>query len=325
MRLSAAVLATIVAAALGCGGGGGAEQYDAAKALPPPPPKEPEIDPALVKQCNDILAVAWTAIGPALDKLKVVKTSQVEKAYRETKPFIDRCVKLPKDARDCLTGSTNPVSGIRTCKVNENAKGNARLYAPSLRSHIGLLASGKLTSTAGARLLIGLDGTWKNTWADEKIEDEWIFSESGDLETITTVDGGAPKKTAYTIHFDAERRMKATTGGSARRFTLVKVDKKTFFASRSVLHDAFLMDDKKAFEIRNGGDYILYEDGSCEVVTSEGLMAEAECKHGRERYRKNFTAKYELPGGVVREVTYWVYGKHLVHEKLVECCKFKRS
>lgn len=324
MRLSVAALATLVVAAIGCGGGGNGAQDDAAVAPAPPAPKKPEIDPAVVDQCTKILAASWKAIEPALEKLEVVKTSQVEKAYLGTKAFMDRCVQLPKDARDCLTGSTNPVEGIRTCKVNENAKGNQRLYPPSLRQHIGLLTPAELTTTASARILIGLDGRWKNRWDDEKIESEWFFSESGDLEITTTVDGGAPRKAAYTIHFDEERRMKATAAGSARRFVLVMVDKKTFFASRSLLYDAFLMDDKKELAVRNGNDYILYEDGSCEVVTSEGLMAEAECEHGRERYKKKFTATYELPGGVKREVTYWLYGKYLVHEKLVECCTFKR-
>ena len=318
------MLAVLAATLVACGGGGGAEQWDAAVAVVAPPPKKPAIDPAIVAQCKTILATSWTAIGPALAKLEVDKTAELEKAYKATQPFIDRCVKLAKDARDCLQGSTNPVAGIRTCKVNERAKGNDRLYAPSLRAFIRLLAPTPISKSDSARLLMSLAGSWKNTWADEKTERVWTFTEGSDLETTTTVEGGEPKKAAYTIELDMERRLKARSAGSVRRFLLVKADRRTLFASPSLLYDVFPMPDAKAFAVRNGGDYILFENGSCEVVTSEGLVAEATCKHGRERHTKVFTASYELPGGAKHEVEYILVGSYLVPNELYDCCLFKQ-
>jgi hypothetical protein len=217
--------------------------------------------------------------------------------------------------------------------VNDGKKGDGKLWAPDLSSHIKFFERKPLAEGAGKKILAGMKGKWVNNWKEAKLHSTWTITRAGDVAEKKKGLSGKVEGKNFKISFKDEGRMKIDWNeSSSQEYTFFKVGKKMFVASGNLVYDFYPLKNKKSFVVKDSSDYIFFNKGKCKVVNEKGEIATGKCKFGKEKGMKAFMATWQYPGAVlkngkphVQKRNYYVIGKNLVHESLYVTGKFVKK
>jgi len=292
---------------------------------------KPTVDPAAKAQCEKIVDRAWTMAEANLGRLGVENpASHADRYKKNASRFIANCAELPADKRECMQKAADPIASLDTCKVNENIDKKKRLWAPSIRSFVKLLAPEPIAPEESAKRVKALAGTWKRDWKQAKIETTWKISATGEVSESETKFGKKEDR-KFKISFPKTRRLKVDHGSSGQEYSFVQAGNKTFYTSSNLVYDAWPVTDEKSFTVKSSSDYVLFKDGACDVISEYGSTVKGKCEWGKDGKNKTFTVEYGFPGKTgfggkprVNKTIYYFIAGHLLHESLVHSGKFTK-
>jgi hypothetical protein len=290
-----------------------------------PPPAG---DNASMKRCKEILTKSWQAAQPGFAKLKVAVDTDLEKAYTTNEYYLKTCAELPADKLDCLTKAENPIAGIDSCKVNEGAKQSLALYGVDKK--IGLFERKPIDKDAADKILASLEGTWVSEWTFLKQKTTWTIGKAGAVTKAEVLKDGKPDDTASVpdqLSIENEGRLKAHWKDSTTTQTLAFwKNGNELYASTNELYDAYQIDDQKQFVVRFDWTYIAFDNGKCEAINAQGLIAPATCSFAQDKGNKVFRAEWQFPSDRgVRKSEHVIVGKQFVHKSMYEISRFKKK
>lgn len=306
---------------------------DTTAAATPETVAEPEVqaevaaaDTPETTACKALLAKAWTAVKPNVEKLGVVTDAALEGRFMANESFIKACAALPPEKRACLAKADHPLAAIATCEADKPTR---TLYPFDFTNEVKLWPRVPLAKEDAAALTAWAAGTWVNEWASIGLKSTWKIDATGTVES-TELKDGQPKQGALVIDSltfrDAGRVEVHYQGSSTQTFTFVRGDNDTFYAASNTLYDAYPVADEKNFVVRHNWDFIVMRDGACEVIVQSGESLPATCRFAKEGARRVFTTEVTRPGAsrpsTMRHI---VQDKLFLVDSLVEIGTFKRQ
>lgn len=275
-------------------------------------------------QADRILEKMWTCVRPALERLNVPNLDKVKTSYAgSAAEFLKRLAALPKEKREALESSENPVAGIEILKVNEGLESDSQLWPPYIRDYVTAFAPLKLKEGAGEELLNRLQGSWKSEWKAARSTTTWNVGADGSVECEHHRSDKAEKETLK-ISFSHEYRMTVLRGSTRQDHTFF-LHGDTFYLSGNLLYDVHPLPDRSAFAFKSEREYVLVENGSCTVIGETGLSTKGELTFSKKGDDELCTLKFQLPGSKwPGNRTYFVVGNHLVHQSLATVGTFRR-
>jgi len=288
----------------------------------------PSGDSAELSRCKDILAKGWAAVKPVIAKLGVDGDAALEARFLGDKNYLDACVALPQDKRDCLAQAENPVAAIATCEIN---KPKRVLGSYDFAREIKLWPSTPLSKEETDALYKWLQGKWQSDWTQAEERTRWVIGPQGKVESAEVERRGAPDPKANvpeTITFTETRKLAVLWKGSTTTQTLAfyKESDDVFYASTNGLYDAFPVLDEKHFVVRHGWEYIAFDNGSCEVIMGSGVALPAKCGFTKGDGRRLFKAEFQRPGAArPTTTTHVVLGKYFLVDAMFEAARFVRQ
>lgn len=301
---------------------------DPAPAPAPAPAPDPGSDSAELTQCKAILVKSWTAVAPVIAKLGVIPDESIRTSYVSDQTYLDACVALPQDKRDCLTLADNPVLGLKTCKINEP---NQVLSAFDFGDKIAAWPSAPLDPEEVGRLTRWLAGTWLSTWDKAQEQQRWVIGAGGQVTSATVVRRGQPDTEALvpdTVAFKQTRKLEVHWKGkqTTQSFSFLMAGDDVFLASGNGLYDAYPVEDEKRFMVRHGWEFILFDNGRCEVIFGTGLSVPATCSFEQDGDKRLFKTEFQRPGATRPSTTsHVIIGKHFVVDSMFESARFVRQ
>ncbi len=107
----------------------------------------------------------------------------------------------------------------------------------------------------------------------------------------------------------------------------------TFYSSGNLMYAAYDMKDGKTFVAKNGFDWVLSNNGACEVVTSAGHVVPATCETKAADGGNTLNVEYQVPGKVrfksdtpePTKESYLIEGNHLLPSGLVRSGRYDKQ
>jgi len=267
-------------------------------------------------------------VRPVIAKLGVIADESLGSFYTTDKAYLDACVALSQGKRDCLTLADNPLLGITSCQINEPTQ---VLWAFDFGKKVAAWPSTALTEEDAAVLSQWLVGTWQMTWETGKETQRWTIGKGGKVTSAEVtrrdkVDAGALVPEQLT--FKQTRKIEVLWKGSTttQSFSFFKASDTEFYASGNGLYDAYPVEDEKHFMVRHGWEYILYDEGRCEVIFGTGLSLPATCTFSKDGAKRVFKTEFQRPGAARPSTTmHVILGKHFVVDSMYESARFVRQ
>jgi len=289
-------------------------------------------DSAELSQCKAIVSKSWTAVKPVIGSLGVMTDAPFESLYRNDLGFLDACVGLPQNLRDCLTLADNPVLGIETCKINEPTP---LIKAFDIGAHVELWPSQPLSAEDAAVLTAQLQGTWLMRWDKGQQQQRWVIGPGGKVTSAELTIRGKVDPNALVpeeLSFKQTRKLGVRWKGTdtTQSFAFFMVDKDTFFASGNGLYDAYPVADEAHFLVRHRREFVRYDAGRCDVILGTGLSLPATCSFKQDGDLRRFETTYQSPGqepAQARPITFShvLIGKHFIVDSMYESARFVRQ
>lgn len=295
---------------------------------PPPVEVKPAPDDATTTQCKQLLTRSWQAAQRGFAKLQVAVDAALEQTYTTDKDYLEACVALAVDKRDCLVKAENPIAGIDTCNVNQGAA--TSLALPRVESKIGLFALEPVPADEATTLQASLKGTWTNEFKAIKELTTWTIGDGGAVTSAEVLEDGKPKGRANVpdqLSFRETRRMATHWKDSTttQMLAFYKPSKDVFYASTNSLYDVYPVANQKSFVVRHEWNVISYDGGTCEAINMDGLIVPATCQFARDGATKVFRATYQFPRSKAPTTSELVVlGDVFMHKAMFDIAKFTR-
>ncbi len=293
---------------------------------PAPTPDSPELT-----QCKAILAKSWAVVKPVIARLGLVPDEALESFYISDSGYLDACAALSQTHRDCLTLADNPVAGLTSCRINEPKQ---VLRAFDFGDRIAAWPSEPLPPEESARLSRWLEGTWLMTRDNRdggQEQQRWVVGRDGEVTRAEVIRRGKVDPDALvpaTLTFKQTRKLEVHWKGSTttQSFAFFQADVGVFLASSNGLYDAYPVADERHFMVRHGSEFILFDNGRCEVILGTGLSLPATCTFAQDGDQRTFDTEFQRPGATRPSTTsHVIIGKHFVVDSMFESARFVRQ
>jgi hypothetical protein len=306
---------------------------EAATEPAPAPAPEPAAPPQAAL-CGAIVARSFEAVRPALVKLGVPDAASLAAEYtKRHKYYLKDCLAAPVEKLECVLATSNPVSGLDECAVNEALE--KKLWPVDIKGFVDGFDPTPLSAEEGAKILAQVQGTWVSEW---KSGDRLLYTttrvigpDGKTVETKKTESNGELTTREITLSFEAVDRATILWNTTKQQSVFVlKGD--TFYESSNLVYAAFPLPDRTAFSFKGRDEWVLFAKGACEMITFLGLQIPGECSFTEDGGREIFTARYTVPhkrtrkgDPLVREMTFVVHEGYLMHESLLNIGTYKRQ
>jgi hypothetical protein len=281
--------------------------------------------PAAV-ECQRILERSWTAIQPALSRLRIAPGA-LERDYLGPlgSGFVESCSALRPAERRCLARAKSPPRALETCAINRGRSRADRIELPSLAAHVTLMDPPLLTSSDADRLLASLAGGWVNIGPDGKANATWTFLPGARLRVREHKGQGESEET-FRISLPARHRMTLDRAGHKKQDIALFASRNALYVSRGLNYDVVPLVDRTHLTLRHDTSYVFFGPEGCEVVNDNGAVLPAFC--GFERRpdgRELFAVRCSVESAAELSMSYPIVDQHLLHERLASYGRFVRQ
>jgi hypothetical protein len=276
-------------------------------------------------ECERILERSWTAIQPALLRLRI-EPSPLEKDYKGPlgSSFVASCSSLRPGQRRCLARAKSPPLALETCGINRDRAPADRVALPSLAAHVTLLEPASIDTGEAERVLVSLIGDWINRGADGQINAIWSFNRDARLRIRERKAGGEAEQT-FRVSFPARHRMALQRSEAGRQDVALFRSGDSLYVSRGLSYGVMPLSDRARLTLRHETSYVFFRPEGCEVVADNGAVFPARCGYERRPDGAElFAVRYSIPPAPGIAVSFPIVDGHLLHERLACYGRFVR-
>jgi hypothetical protein len=280
--------------------------------------------PAAV-ECQRILEQSWTAIQPALSRLRIAPGA-LERDYLGPlgSGFVEGCAALRPAERRCLARAKSPPRALETCAVNRGRSLADRVQLPSLAAHVTLLDPPPIAPREADQELASLSGEWVNIGADGQPNATWTFL-SGARLRVREQKAGAESEETFRVSLPARHRMTLERPGQRKQDIALFRSGGSLYVSRGLSYDVVPLVDRSRLTVRHDTSYVFFGPEGCVVVADSGAVLPASCGFERRPDGSElFAVRCSVAPAPDCSVSYPIVDRHLLHERLASYGRFVR-
>jgi hypothetical protein len=277
-------------------------------------------------ECQRILRRSWSAIQPALLRLRIPPQT-LERDYLGSlgSAFVESCSSLDPAQRRCLARAQSPPLAIETCTMNRERSLADRVLLPSLAAHVTLTDPPPLARGEAERVIASLSGSWINVGTDGQTNATWSFGPGLRLH-IRERKAGTESEETFRMSPRARQRLTLERRGGERQDIVIFRSRDALYVSRGLSYDAVPLNDRSRITLRHEASYVFFDPDGCALVTESGALFPAACSFERRSDGgEAFQVRQSAPPAPGLPVSYPIVDGHLLHERLASHGRFVRQ